>query len=196
MMKIGITGGIGSGKSLLCSLFAGLGVPVYDCDRRAAKLSDTSETIRESVTRLLGPDAYAGGVLNRKFVASKVFEDKTLLAALNSAIHPVVARDFCEWAERQVDAPYVIMESAILFESGFNGLVDKTITVSAPEWLRIERVVSREGCDAGRVRQRIENQLTDSEREERSDYVIVNDGAIDALSDKVIELNKLFILCR
>ncbi len=190
MKRVGITGGIGSGKSSVCALFAALGVSVYDSDRRAKELMNGDIEIMKAVTALFGPQAYDGNLLNNAFIASKVFNDKILLASLNGIVHPALALDFEAWAISHSDFAYVIMESAILFESGFDRLVDKIVTVSAPEELRIERVVSRDGASRRSVMDRIANQLTDEEREARADYVIHNDGSTAELATKVKELDK------
>ncbi len=190
MIRVGITGGIGSGKSRVCALFAALGVPVYDSDTRAKELMNGDGGIKQAVTALFGPQAYDRGVLNSPFVASKVFGDRMLLASLNGIVHPAVALDFNAWAMSNAGFPYVVMESAILFESGFDRLVDKVVTVSAPEEVRITRVASRDGVSRRSVMERIANQLTDSAREARSDYVIHNGGSMEELAAAVNEIDK------
>lgn len=190
MMKVGITGGIGSGKSRVCALFAALNIPVYNSDSRARELMNGDGNIKKAVTALFGPQAYNGEVLNRTFISSKVFNNKMLLASLNGIVHPAVALDFDAWAMSNSAFQYVIMESAILFESGFDRLVDKVVTVSAPEDVRIERVASRDGISRKAVMDRIANQLTDEAREARADYIIRNDGSLEDLAVAVNELDK------
>lgn len=194
MLRVGITGGIGSGKSRVCALLAGRGVPVYDTDSHARELMNSDVEIRKEVAALFGPAAYGGAssTLDRAYVASRAFGDKTMLAKLDGIVHPAVARDFERWAQSHSGFPYVVMECAILFESGFNRLVDKTVTVSAPEDLRIGRVAERDGSDRRRVAERISHQLSDGEREARADYVIHNDESLEALEVKVDELDKTF----
>lgn len=193
MIKVGVTGGIGSGKSRVCALFAALGVPVYDSDGRAKELLNGNGEIRDAVVGLLGHRAYDNEVLDRTYVASKVFDDKMLLTEFNGIVHPAVALDFDAWCMSYANIPYIIMESAILFESGFDRFVDKIIAVSAPESVRIERVARRDGVSRESVLRRIANQLTDVAREDRADYVINNDGDIEQLAAAVKELNKKLI---
>jgi dephospho-CoA kinase len=192
MKKIGITGGIGSGKSFVCELFAELGVPVYYSDSRAKELVDGGGRLRNKITRLFGAEAYRDNRLNSRFVADKVFKDRMLLASLNAIVHPAVAEDFAAWAMSKTDHPYVLLESAILFESGFERFVDEVITVSAPVEVRIERVVSRDNVSRAEVMERIANQLTDEARENRADYTIYNNQNTENLMVKVSQLDKLF----
>jgi len=146
--------------------------------------------LRKRITEALGDDAFAAGRLNRSYVSSLVFRRPELLHTLNSIVHPAVAAEFIGWAERQSEK-YVIMECAVLFESGFDSLVDITVTVSVPEYLRIERACSRDGATPESVKDRIESQMEDSEREMRADYVIENiDMAQTAAA--VDELDKIF----
>lgn len=192
MIKVGVTGGIGSGKSVVCALFAESGAPVYDSDSRGKELMNGDGKIRRAIENLLGSKSYhSDGRPDRAFIAAKVFSNKILLAELNAIIHPAVAEDFAAWAMSKSSYPYVVLESAILFESGFDRFVDVTVTVSAPEELRIERVASRDGVSRQSVMERIANQLTDSAREERADHIILNNGNIDELAAKVGMLDKL-----
>lgn len=192
MIRVGVTGGIGSGKSRVCAFFAALGIPVYDSDRRAKELMDGDGKLRNSIIALFGDSAYGrDGRLDRRFIAGKVFNDRMLLASLNGIVHPAVAEDFEAWAMSQNDHHYVILESAILFESGFDRFVDKIITVSAPKDLRIEWVMDRDGASRRQVVERMANQMGDEEREGRADYIIHNDGDFDNLAVKVSDLDKL-----
>lgn len=191
MIKAGLTGGIGSGKSCVGEIFAGLGIPVYDSDTRGRELMAGDGKIRHAIEELLGSEAYRNGRPNRSFIADKVFRDKILLTSLNGIVHPAVAQDFEAWAMSKDEFPYVVLESAILFESGFNRFTDRIITVSAPEELRIERVASRDGVSRQSVLDRIANQLTDSDREFRADFVIHNCGTILNLESRVREIDKL-----
>ncbi len=193
MLRIGLTGGIGSGKSTVSRMFAALGIPVYDADTAAKQLMNTSSELRGRIVGLLGAQAYKGGTLDRAFVASRVFSDKALLHGLNSIVHPAVIEDFKEWARQKESegSPYVIHESAILFESGMNVLTDRVVTVSAPVEVRIKRAAARDGSDPGKVRARMANQMEDAGRESRADYVI-HSGESDILMPQVLELDKIF----
>ncbi len=176
MKLVGITGGIGSGKSLVARIFTCLNVPVYYADDRAKWLSDNDPEIKKEVIGLLGPAAYNPGGMNRAWVASQVFGQKEKLDALNAIIHPAVGKDFSDWAARQ-EAPYVLKEAALLFESGSYRQLNAVINISAPVELRIERTLKR---DSQRSRKEVSDiitkQLTDEERRKRSDYEIVNDN--------------------
>lgn len=185
MIKIGITGGIGSGKSVVAELLRLQGVPVYIADTESKRLVGEHPVIRERLVALLGPETYTGEGLNRPYMASRIFADPALLAAVNGIIHPAVNRHFLEWAERQT-APFVALESAILFESGFDSVVDVTLAVYAPEEIRIRRAMAREGVSRERVLERLRNQLDDDEKKARADYVVYNDDR-QALLPQVTE---------
>lgn len=172
MMKVGITGGIGSGKSTVCRLFAGRGIAVYDSDREARRLM-AGGAVRRAVEERFGADIYGADGLDRARLASIVFGDPTALADLNAIVHPAVLHDFAAWAECQT-GPYVILESAILFDAGLERAVDRTVAVLAPAELRVERACRRDGCDAEAVRRRIAAQMDDDTLCDRADYTIVN----------------------
>lgn len=175
MLKIGITGGIGSGKSTLCRHFRDSGVPHYDSDRRARELMSGSAQLRSKIVELFGAEAYSEeGDLNRALIAREIFGDDTRRLALNAVVHPAVIRDFEEWAERQGDIPYVVMESAILYDAGLEGCVDLAVAVLAPEEMRLTRVVNRDGCTLEQAQSRIAAQLSDDELHSRADYSVVN----------------------
>jgi dephospho-CoA kinase len=192
MRKIGVTGGIGSGKSLVCELFAEMGVPVYYSDSRAKELVNGGGQLRDKIIALLGPESYRGDRMNRRFIADKIFADKMLLASLNGIVHPAVAEDFVAWTMSKTIYPYVLLESAILFESGFDVFVDEVITVSAPVKMRVERVVSRDGISRAEVMERMANQLTDEERQTRADHTIYNDKDIEQMAVSVCQFDKMF----
>jgi len=175
MIKIGITGGIGSGKSVVGELLTLYGVPVYIADTEAKRLTNTSETIRKELISLFGKDLYSGTELDKKKLASFIFKDPQLLQTTNQIIHPEVGKHFQNWASRQ-NGTICAIESAILFESGFDSLVDKTLTVFAPEELRIKRAANRDKTAEDAIRQRMKNQLAEEIKKERSDFVIHNDG--------------------
>lgn len=173
MMKVGITGGIGSGKSTVCRLFAQRGIAVYDSDSEAKRLMSDNADLRSAVIARFGAETYPDGVLDRARLAACVFSDARALADLNALVHPVVIRDFEAWAGLQ-EGPYVILESALLFESGLQGAVDRSIAVLAPAVLRIQRACRRDGCDEARIRERVAAQMTDDDLCRLADYTMVN----------------------
>lgn len=192
MMKVGITGGIGSGKSTVCRLFAQRGIAVYDSDREAKRLMAEDPSLRAGITARFGVEAYAEGVLNRSYLAGRVFSDPQALADLNALVHPAVVADFAAWAERQ-SGPYVVLESAILFEAGLEHAVDRTVAVLAPLELRLSRTCRRDGCDEEAVRRRMAAQMDDDTLRDRADYAVVNIFEAD-LEPTVAELDRRFTL--
>ena len=191
MKVVGLTGGIGSGKSTIARLFAALGIAVYDSDTEAKKLINTSAEIKKRIVEVFGAEAYAEGVYNRAYMADIVFRNPDKLAVLNSIVHPVLADDFNQWVALQT-SPYVIKEAAILFESGSYKNCDFIITVTAPEALRISRCMSRDGSTEAQVRARMAQQWTDAQRIALSDTVIENIN-LEETEKRVRELNNLFI---
>lgn len=189
-MKVGITGGIGSGKSVVCRLFSMLGVPVYDTDARAKLLMASDAVLADSIRRRFGEESYRGGLPDRVFLAGKVFADREALAALNGLVHPAVIRDFDAWAAA-CQCAYVIAESAILYESGMYRHTDVVVTVSAPESLRAARAARRDGCEPDRILLRMQNQMTDARREAMADRVIFNDGH-HLVWEQVLALDTVF----
>lgn len=172
--KIGVTGGIGCGKTYVChQLERVFSVPVYDCDSKAKMLMQKDEMIRRGLTEMLGEAVYdASGVLNRQLLASYIFNNREHLAAVNALVHPRVKQDFLVWAaEQQTDL--VAVESAILFSSGMDELVDYVIRITAPEDIRMERVLKRDGCDRKQVKDRMRNQHNE---EGKAHFELVNDG--------------------
>ena len=190
MMKVGITGGIGSGKSTVCRLFAQKGIAVYDSDAAAKRLMQEDGALRRQLAGRFGEGTFRDGVLDRAYLAGIVSADPQALADLNALVHPVVMRDFDAWAARQ-EGSYVILESAILFEAGLEGCVDKTVAVLAPRELRIERTCRRDGCGADQVVRRIAAQLDDDALSARADYVVVNIFEED-LEPAVVKLDRIF----
>ncbi len=176
MIRVGLTGGIGSGKSVVAMVFSHLGVPVYQADYEAKKLYAKPEVL-EKIASLFG-DAVIdkNGLLDRAKLASVVFSDPSKLEQLNSLIHPLVEAHFMQWLTTCMDAPYIIHEAAILFESGLYTKFDKIIAVTAPQELCIQRVMKRDGVTAGQVLQRIKNQWDQEKKAEKSDFVLINDG--------------------
>jgi len=174
MIKVGITGGIGSGKSVVATLFRLYGIPVYMADEESKKLLDTSACIKNKLRHLLGDDIYTEQGLDRKRLASLIFNDAALLEEVNGIIHPEVRSHFADWTLRQGGAICSI-ESAILFESGFDELVDKVLTVYAPLELRLARVQKRDNSPVETIMHRVNSQLSDEIKKERSDFVVYND---------------------
>jgi dephospho-CoA kinase len=176
MIKIGITGGIGSGKSVISEIFRLYDIPLYNADREAKKLNDSSPYIREQLTLQLGEDLYAGGKLDRKKLASIIFHDNRKLNVVNSIIHPELAAHFTEWCRQRQHHSMAVLDAALLIESGFHRLVDKIIVVHAPETLRIERVMQRDLSTRGEVIARINSQLPEGEKIKQADFLICNDN--------------------
>lgn len=187
MIKIGITGGIGSGKSTVCRIFHVLGIPIYNADNEAKYLMANDKALKSSIINLLGSESYKNNHLNREFIASKVFKDKDLLKKLNALVHPAVKNDFIKWSEKQI-APYVIYEAALMIESGSYKLLDKVIVVTAPLEQRIARVCERDKVLQEKVLARINNQLSQEEMLKYADHVITNDGKTSLIS-QVLELH-------
>ncbi len=173
MMRVGITGGIGSGKTTVCRLFARRGVAVYDTDAAARRLMNDDAELRAAVAARFGAAIYRDGALDRPALASVVFSDPAALADLDALVHPAVKRDFEAWTARQT-GDYVVLESAILFESGFDALVDRTVAVLAPLELRVGRACRRDKSDPEAVRRRIAAQTDDDTLCARADFSLVN----------------------
>jgi len=172
-MKLGITGGIGSGKTSVCRVFTILGIPVFSADPEARRIMNDHPDIIRGINEIAGKDLYPEGSLNSAELAALIFNDPDKLQKVNSLVHPVVFQYFIEWTKIQT-APYVIMEAAILFESGASELVDRVATVVAPVEERIRRVTLRNKLTGEQVRERIKNQMDDPTRIRMSDYVINN----------------------
>ena len=189
-LTIGITGSIGSGKSVVCRLFNMLGVPVYDSDSKARLLMNSDPVLIDSLIRRFGQECFRNGVLNRKLLAERVFGDAAALADLNALVHPAVTRDFLTWTEA-FDTPYVIVESAILFESGLNRVVDRTVAVTAPVQLRLHRAAMRDNTSQDNIRARMKHQMNDETLAASSDFVIVNDDK-SLVWPQVLSLNTRF----
>ncbi len=192
-MKIGITGGIGSGKTTVASIFKKLGIPVYDADTRAKEIMVEDPDVRKAIIALAGEKTYdQTGALDRKYLADRVFHDDSLRKELNAIVHPAVHLDFRKWAEKQENAPYVLDEAALIFESGGYRNLDRMILVTAPHEMRINRVMKRNGLDRASVEARIEAQWTDLEKLPLSDFVIVNDQQT-SLIRQVMEIHELLL---
>ncbi len=188
MYKVGITGGIGSGKSTVCAILAEFGVAVYDSDSRAKRLMNEDNTLRERLVERFGNEVYSAEGLNRIYLAERVFGNPEELKALNAIVHPAVMDDFDRWALEQ-EGSYVVLESAILFEASLDRRVDVSVAVMAPEKLRIERAMQRDGAQREQIVARMNNQISDQERVERAKYTIVNID-IDNLRSDVEQLHR------
>ncbi|MFY7970370.1 MAG: dephospho-CoA kinase [Flavobacteriales bacterium] len=190
MKVIGLTGGIGSGKSTVARVFERLGVPVFYADL-VAKAAYTEPSIQLSVTSLFGSDIFENGVLNRAILAERVFSSPSLLAQLNALIHPYVAEQWRIWRKQHSSSPYVIREAAILIESGSYQDCDAIIQVTAPIEDRIKRVCKRDGTSEEQVRSRMNNQLSDEERMKYAQYELKNDNR-ESLLETILRLDNYF----
>ena len=178
MMVVGLTGGIGSGKTTVAGFFKELDIPVYIADEAGKRLMETSPKIREQIISLFGESSYSGNTPERKYIASKVFSDATLLEKLNKIIHPAVAKDFKDWLQQQ-KSEYVIYEAAILFETGGYKKCDRSILVTAPMELRIERLQKRDDSSRNEIQQRMDNQWSDEKKSQLADFIINNEDLAD-----------------
>jgi len=174
MFRVGLTGGIGSGKSTVAKIFESLGIPVYYADDAARLIMNTDEELKAALIKNFGDRVYKEGLLDRSWLATIVFADKEKLALLNSLTHPVTIRDADRWMQKQT-SPYTIKEAALLFESRANEHLDHIIGVYAPQELRIKRVMTRDKVTAEEVMKRLNRQMNEEEKMKRCDSVIVND---------------------
>ena len=191
MLRIGLTGGIGSGKTTVAQIFEVLGIPVYYADSEAKRLMNTDPELKEKITGVFGADVYRGGELNRAYLSKLVFGDPEKLAQLNALVHPATIRDTNSWMNKQTKA-YAIKEAALIFESGLEKYFDYVIGVSAPQSLRLERVRQRDNSSTEEVLQRIENQMDEKEKISRCEFIVVNDG-IQAVLPQVIAIHEVLI---
>ena len=188
MKKIGITGGIGSGKTYVAAVFQSLGIPIFYADSQAKKLMISSEKLIKLLKKEFGNDIYKDTYLNKEKLASIVFSNSDKLQKLNSLVHPIVKEEFNNWCNSQT-SPYVIKEAAILFESKSHLGLDAVICVSAPLELRMKRLLKRDNLNEKEINQRIENQILQEEKEKLSNYIIVNDEK-DLLLPQIIKIHK------
>ena len=187
---IGITGGIGSGKSIICKIFATMNIPIFDADIRAKYLINNDLSLKNSIKNLLGENAYnPTGEYNRKWVASKVFNNPDLLKQLNSLVHPCVHKDSHDWVRKYPKSPFLLYEAALMKAAGDNNMFDKVIVIQAPIEVRIKRIQSRDNRSEQEIRDIIARQITDEERLNIADYVIENDDK-KPLLEQVLELCK------
>lgn len=191
MLKIGLTGGIGSGKTTIARVFAHLGYPVYIADLQASRLMNTDPQLREELSAAFGNDIYTStGVIDKQKLASLIFNNRNALRQINGIVHPRVVTDFNRWGEEQA-GEFIFFESAILFEAGLENTVDYIICVTASPETRIKRVMKRDHTTEEKVRERIANQMHDEEKCRRSDFTIRTDGAVLVLEQIETLVEKL-----
>jgi len=191
MLKIGLTGGIGSGKTTVAAIFETIGIPVYYADDAAKRLMNTNEELKEAILKNFGEASYKNAELDRKYLAGIVFNNKEKLDLLNSLTHPVTIKDAADWMSRQT-APYVIKEAALLFESGAAELLDKVIGVYAPQHIRVQRVMQRDGLPAEDVMKRISRQIDEEMKMKLCDFVITNNEQVLVIP-QVLELHQKLV---
>jgi dephospho-CoA kinase len=193
-LQIGITGGIGAGKSLVCRVFQCLGISVYDADSHAKELMTTDGILISNIKKEFGELSYhTDGSLNRKYLSATVFNDDEKLEKLNKLVHPRVGANYERWAEDRSNQPYIIKEAALLFEAGSDKLLDKIMVVTAPDWLRIKRVKQRDPQRTeDQIRAIMGKQMSQDEKIKRADFTITNDEAV-LLIPQVIELHQKFL---
>ncbi len=191
MLKVGITGGIGSGKSVVCQVFETLGIPVFNADNAARHLMETDTALINAIKDALGEDCYSDNTPNREKIASVVFQDNDKLTLLNSIVHPAVLKYGALWMNKQT-SPYVVKEAAIFFESGSYTEMDIMIGVYAPKDVRIQRALQRGGITEADVLHRMSKQMDEDEKMKRCDYVIINDGKT-ALIPQIMHLHQILL---
>ncbi len=192
MLKVGLTGGIGSGKTLVCSVLEKLGVAVYYADSEARRLMNNDPGLAAKISTLFGNKAYEGGSLNREYISQRVFKEKELLKRLNELVHPAVRMDFSRWISEQKPATYVVEEAAILFESGSDRNMDLTVGVFAEKELRVRRAMLRDGSTREQVLNRMNSQMSEKEMMERADIVIRNDGK-EMILPQIINMHNVIL---
>ena len=190
MIKVGLTGGIGSGKTTVAKMFKQLGVPVYFSDDRAKDLMLNNQSLRESLISIFGDKVIVDGFLNRSYIASKVFANAKELIKLNALVHPFVQRDFDVWSASQT-SNYVLKEAAIIFETGADKLLDKVVLVESPKHLKVSRIMFRDGITEEEVYKRMSKQWSDSQKRINADYIIQNDEKHSLIS-QILKLHDTF----
>lgn len=194
MLKIGITGGIGSGKTTICKVFGTLGIPVFYADTVAKEMMVSDEILVDGVKNAFGTESYTDqGLLNNKYIAAIVFNNADQLAKLNALVHPAVFRAFDKWVEQVPGkVPYILKEAALLFESGSYKMCDQNILVIAPKKIRLQRVMQRDGLTEEQVSARMNKQMSDEEKSKFADHIIYNNET-DPLIIQVTRLHQLFL---
>ncbi|HEX4373611.1 MAG TPA: dephospho-CoA kinase [Puia sp.] len=188
MLRIGLTGGIGSGKSTVAKIFEVLGIPVYYADDAAKNIMNDDDELKQEIIKHFGAQSYINNKLDRKYISEKVFNNKEDLSLLNSLVHPATIRDAENWMKDQT-APYAIKEAALIFESGAEKFLDYVIGVSSPENLRIERTMKRDNISEEEVKDRIKNQMSEEKKISLCNFVVTNDEQ-QPLLPQVIALHK------
>ena len=188
MYKVGLTGGIGSGKSKVAEFLRDREVAIYDSDSRAKELMMSNEALREALIAEFGQECYTADGINRAWLAQRVFNNEAELTKLNAIVHPAVMQDFAEWSLAQ-QGSYVVLESAILLEAGLESHVDVVVAVMAPKELRLERAMQRDGASREQIEERMRNQMSDEERTDRAKYAVVNID-LEELEEDVEQLHR------
>lgn len=191
MLRIGLTGGIGSGKSTVARIFNVLGIPVYNADDAAKRLMNEDKELRSNIIRSFGNESYVNGELNRKYLSAQVFNDSKKVELLNSFVHPATIRNAKQWMEKQ-NSPYIIKEAALIFESGSNKILDFVIGVKSPLSLRIERTMKRDNVTSDQVEARIKLQMDEEKKMLLCDFIIVNNEE-QMLIPQVLLLHEKFL---
>lgn len=187
MIKLGVTGGMGSGKSVVCEIFRILGIPVFDADIEAKKLNDTSPIIRQKLTEHFGKELYHDEKLDKKKFAQIIFSNEENTKIANSIIHPELAKEYLMWAQKHHHLPFTVIDAAVLLEAGFQTFIDKIIVVSTPKHLRIIRSIKRDNASVEQVEARMSKQMSEEEKIRLSDFVIYNDNKRSLLA----QINKI-----
>jgi dephospho-CoA kinase len=193
MIRVGLTGGIGSGKTTVSGIFERLGVPVFYADLVAKELMFKDRDLRSHITALLGKRAYKKSGLNTEYIAGRIFRDTDLLNKVNSYVHPAVYRYFLEWCDDFIDKAYVVHEAAVILEGGWRNMFDHIILVSAPGKLRIERVVRRDAVSEDKVLERMKNQLPEEEKVKQADFIIDN-GLNSMILPQILSIHNKFMV--
>jgi dephospho-CoA kinase len=191
MLKIGLTGGIGSGKTTVAQIFEILDIPVYYADQAAKDLMNQDPELRKQIVSAFGAEVYKEGTLDRGYLAEMVFADPVKLDLLNSFVHPATFKDASSWMQKQ-KTPYAVKEAALIFEAGLEKFFNYIIGVTAPETLRLERVIRRDNTSAENILKRMQQQMDEREKISRCDFVIINDG-IQALLPQVLEIHRTLL---
>lgn len=193
MLKVGLTGGIGSGKSTVAHIFEQLGIPVYYADKEAKLLMNNNQELKQKIIQFFGEECYKNGQLDRSFLAAQVFSNPEALATLNSLVHPITLKHAEEWLNQQI-TPYAIKEAALIFESGGQEFLDIVLGVTAPKAVKIQRTMKRDGSSREQVLSRMEQQLDEEIKMRLCDYVILNDGRTALLPQILLLHEKLKLL--
>jgi dephospho-CoA kinase len=191
VLRVGLTGGIGSGKSTVAQIFEVLGIPVYYADIAAKKLMNENAELRSAITNIFGKEAYSNGILDRKYISSIVFSDPAKLKALNSLVHPATKKDGEAWMQQQT-SPYAIHEAALIFEAKVSERLDQVIGVSSPLELRIKRAMERDKVNRDEIIKRMDQQLDEELKMSRCDFVLINDEQ-QLLIPQVLDLHEKLI---